>query len=147
MCVDVNPCKIPIHSYYQSAGKNNTTFCMFLMAIFQFLREKTKLTITIFIASFKHIITLIFRNRSVPALFSLQSAVHSGGVSLIITMSWQSTMENLWFWSWGSSTGNNPACAFACCSRERKKRKHKISLWIIEALWVSVKGKARAANK
>lgn len=41
-----------------SRKKNNTTVCMFLMAMFQFLREKTQLTTT-FITSFKHIITLI----------------------------------------------------------------------------------------
>lgn len=71
------------------------------MGLFQFLLETTQLAITIFLASFQHVITLNFTIRSVQiirsSLFSFLSAVRSGGVSLNITMSWQSTMENLWF--------------------------------------------------
>lgn len=111
------------HTIHQQ--KTNPTFSIGLNGFFQFLLETTQLATTIVLASFQHVITLNFSIRSVQiirsALLSFLSAVHSGGVSLNITMSWQSTMENLWFWSWGWSTGNNPACAFAGCSRERKK--------------------------
>lgn len=111
------------HTLIPSAEKQTPHFPIVLMGLFQFLLETTQLAITIFLASFQHVITLNFSIRSVQiirsALFSFLSAVHSGGVSLNITMSWQSTMENLWFCSWGWSAGNNPACAFAGCSRER----------------------------
>lgn len=51
-----------------------------------------------------------------------------GNVVLLKVMEpWLSTMENLWFWSWGSSTKNDPLCTVSepgtGCSGRRKENR------------------------
>lgn len=123
--------KSPCTHIINQQEENNTTFCMFLMTIFQFLREKTQL------ASFKHVIMLIscfsscfiFITISSPQWWGVVNhnnvlAKHNGkSVVLIIR---------------GEHREQSRLCLCRLFEGEREKRKHKISLWIIEALWVSV---------
>lgn len=135
------------HTIHQK--KTNPTFSIGWTGFFQFLLETTQLATTIVLASFQHVITLNFSIRSVQiirsALLSFLSAVHSGGVSLNITMSWQAQWKICGFDHEDGAQGTIlPVPSQAV--RGREKRKARFSLWIIEALWVSVKREDKSSK-
>lgn len=149
MCVNVNPCEIPIKSHHPSAEKkklNKTTFhgCPSVL--------NTQLAKTTFMSPFKCVFTLDLSIVSALghrlSLFSFLSAIHSDAMSFV-------KHNNVLAKHNGKSVvlimrikHREQSCLCLCSLFEGGRNGNvRLSLRIMEALWASVKGRRRGVKE